>query len=1799
MRSVSSSSVIGLVMLSVTIAGCGGGGGGKKPGNSSPIVGAPSGPGTVVGSDPTYTTVVNIGDFLDLSVIATDPNTTEMLSLTGTITGGTLLPGQAGFTSIFPASMSGTTGVTLSLLGTAAMGGDIELTFDVVDARTASHTITLTIFINSAPIISTPTGPGAVAGVDPDYTTIINTPASLAFTVTATDVDASDTLTLIVSITGGTLTSAQAGFTTFPTMATGPSPQQLLFDGTAMTPGSLQLTIDVLDGVGGTDQITHTITINASPQIGRPTGPGTVGGSNPTYTSTVPLGGSLFFDVVATDADLTDTLTFTASLAPGSPLDEVQAGFNEMLPLQMTGMGSVALTFTGTAAMLGSIQIDFSVDDGNGATDMITHTIQFNSTPQVVQPTGPGLVAGSDPTYTGNVNLGDSLDFMVSATDPDVGDLITLSVMEAAGGSITAADAGFAVLPGPTTGASPQTLALTGTAAMEGFVILTISVDDGRGGIDTITHTITVNSPPVLGMPTGPGTVGGTPPNFTTQINVGDALNLMVTATDLNVADTLTLSVMRTGGTLLVAQAGFNPLPGSSVGASPQTLSATGTAAMGGNIVLVFDVDDGNGLTDQITLDIFINSTPVIGQPTGPGVVAGADPAYTTIVNLTDSLVFDVTATDTDATDTLTFTVTDTLTGTITAVQAGFGLLPGPSVGVSAQMLSFTGTAAMEGDVVLMFLVDDGNGSTDTIMHTILVNSCPLLGMPTGPGAVMGTDPTYDTTINLGAVLAFSVTATDLNASDMLTLTATASGSLTPGQAGFGQAFPIVLNGPSPLTINLTGTAANAGDIVLQFAVDDGSGCVDMITHTININTVPVIQMPTGPGTVMPAGPDFTATTFIGDPLDFMVTAVDADFDNVMFSATATGGTLPADLGFDPFPPTTIGIAPQTLTFTGTALMLGSTNITFDVDDGRGGTDMMILTVTVVPDTTPPGMITDLSASYSGGLDMIQFSWTAPGDDGIMGTATSYTLKFSPTPITNDTEFNAAATYLQAWTPLPGGSTETQVIDLSLVGYGWYAGVGYFSMKADDEVPNTSLLGGQLTVDTNIAPASIFPVTTVDFGDIAFGNSATVNLDFTNNTVLVDLNLVATTMMGNPEFTIMSGGGPNVFIAPAATHSIVVEFAPTVAGGFAATLDVDHPDTNFATPYTISFTGRGVNDVPEVTSHGFNPHPAAASAMVMVTVEVTDDNSNLPGLNDVTSVTIDLSMVGGPILQPMAFFGDNGPKIGIYDHTFMTAATPGVYELPVTMTDTTGATSINILSHVVTAGTVRVVPAFGTIQAAINASVNGDVVLVQDGTYSGAGNQDLLMGGKLIVVMSENGAATTIIDPSPSGRGFFMSNSGETSASVILGFTIQNCTASAIDCRMDASPSIRECTFLSNTNGAHGGAISLDAAGVGPVAPVIVECDFDMNMVDPGFNDGGAIFAANMATPTIRNCRFTNNSARRGGAILADDFVGTSMSISNCSFTSNSANSRGGAVRISEGTITDCTMTSNTAMFGGAFQVSSAFGTISLTGCIFTDNEAQSGGAGALDDGNPIVTMTDCTFTSNRAIGPGPDGKGGAFFTSVVPSVGLTNVIRCTFSGNSATTNGGVAYLESTDGFIFSDCLMFGNSAVVNGGAIYLSNAPMTDPVQILNSTIADNSAASGGGIYVQDGYLTVTDTIVWFNTATDASDQIFIRGAVTVFPTMTYCDVDTAGLLDVAVRINFGAGYAGGPGNLAADPLFVTGARGNYYLSQIAAGELIDSPCLDAGSNTAMFFGLDLRTTRTDDVTDVLVVDMGAHFAP
>ena len=69
------------------------------------------------------------------------------------------------------------------------------------------------------------------------------------------------------------------------------------------------------------------------------------------------------------------------------------------------------------------------------------------------------------------------------------------------------------------------------------------------------------------------------------------------------------------------------------------------------------------------------------------------------------------------------------------------------------------------------------------------------------------------------------------------------------------------------------------------------------------------------------------------------------------------------------------------------------------------------------------------------------------------------------------------------------------------------------------------------------------------------------------------------------------------------------------------------------------------------------------------------------------------------------------------------------------------------------------------------------------------------------------------------------------------------------------------------------------------------------------------------------------------------------------------------------------------------------------------------------------------------------------------------------------------------------------------------------------------------------------------------------------------------------------------GPGNISADPLYVQGEGCNYLLSQAAAGQASESPCVDAGGDSASMLGMGFHSTRTDNVPDAGIVDMGYHL--
>jgi hypothetical protein len=98
-------------------------------------------------------------------------------------------------------------------------------------------------------------------------------------------------------------------------------------------------------------------------------------------------------------------------------------------------------------------------------------------------------------------------------------------------------------------------------------------------------------------------------------------------------------------------------------------------------------------------------------------------------------------------------------------------------------------------------------------------------------------------------------------------------------------------------------------------------------------------------------------------------------------------------------------------------------------------------------------LLAGLLAPTSAQADSVSLNWTAPGDDGNVGRATSYEMRYSENPIAADTVawWGAAASIGAMPPPLTAGSQESFVV----VGLG-SGKTYYFVIRASDEVQNVS-----------------------------------------------------------------------------------------------------------------------------------------------------------------------------------------------------------------------------------------------------------------------------------------------------------------------------------------------------------------------------------------------------------------------------------------------------------------------------------------------------------------------------------------------------------------------------------------------------------------------------------------------------------------------------------------------------------------------------------------------------------------------
>lgn len=472
-----------------------------------------------------------------------------------------------------------------------------------------------------------------------------------------------------------------------------------------------------------------------------------------------------------------------------------------------------------------------------------------------------------------------------------------------------------------------------------------------------------------------------------------------------------------------------------------------------------------------------------------------------------------------------------------------------------------------------------------------------------------------------------------------------------------------------------------------------------------------------------------------------------------------------------------------------------------------------------------------------------------------------------------------------------------------------------------------------------------------------------------------------------------------------------------------------------------------------------------------------------------------------------------------------------------------------------------------TIQAAINAAVGGDTVLISDGTYMGAGNRALTLGGRAITIRSESGnRAACIIDCQNAAR-FATFSAGDTA--VIESVTIRN----------------------GRSLTGNGGALLLNAGST----PTILDCALEAG-VAAQFGGAVGVFGANA---TFDRCTFQSCQAQRGGGLYAQGGV---VTVRSCSFDDNYGTNAGGGLRITGGgklICSDSSFTNNRAWVGGAgLFVQSITPDSTVTRCTFRNNEAGLSGDGAgggfvCDTGAGLAELSHCIFEGNIA-----RVAAGALFRGA----STTRVERVVFLNNQAQdaptylADGGGARIEANNAPQFVSCTFVGNTATfggaaeVNGAPTFdnclfaynratglFENHPASGALDVYNAsaapivthcTFASNTSDDiGGAITVSDdGQLQLRDCILWGNSAPNAP-EIRIgwgdqgNGVVTV----SYSDI-TGGQAGVQIlstgTLNWGAR------NIDADPLFadVDGPDNQPGTVDDDFRLSPDSPCIDAG---------------------------------
>ncbi|MHC4945406.1 MAG: choice-of-anchor Q domain-containing protein [Planctomycetota bacterium] len=350
------------------------------------------------------------------------------------------------------------------------------------------------------------------------------------------------------------------------------------------------------------------------------------------------------------------------------------------------------------------------------------------------------------------------------------------------------------------------------------------------------------------------------------------------------------------------------------------------------------------------------------------------------------------------------------------------------------------------------------------------------------------------------------------------------------------------------------------------------------------------------------------------------------------------------------------------------------------------------------------------------------------------------------------------------------------------------------------------------------------------------------------------------------------------------------------------------------------------------------------------------------------------------------------------------------------------------------ADTIHVPADQPTIQAGIDAAVDGDTVLVAPDTYV----ENINFKGKAITVKSSEGAENTLID---GNRTFSVVTikDGEGPDSVLDGFTVTNgysvMDGGGLWC-ISSSPTIRNNIFTENEAPMYGGGIFC-FKGAAKISNNKICHNTACKSGYPG--SGGGIYCIGGRPVIASNTIHSNHGSEWGGGI--------------CCWNSSA--------RVIENIIHDNVGDNGSGIYA------SGEGNEILFNMIY-ENHGElfiASGGGICCEGTTLIIGN---VIRDNVAGNGYDlgGDGGGIFCS-----GNTSVINNLIAGNVA----------------------FESKVKQNGRG---SGIFCKDSTEILNNTIHHNFAGQeGGGIFCQDN-VNMVNTILWGNDSLNSTHELHLNNA-------------------------------------------------------------------------------------------------------